>query len=146
MAGMGCFLYLPIFIVGRKSMKFVVLIYNGLIWGMLVAVMATRNLWLDMRIEVGLIIPTVILISIIGGLIAGNKLIKSPGFALANLILCFILTFLVLGTKRLAVVPASIIRETIYMTSLGFSVINWGLIMALILGLIVIWIWRPHSS
>lgn len=127
-------------------MKFFILIYNGFIWGLLAAVLITRNLWLDMRISVGLIIPTIMLITIIGGLIAGNKLIKTSGFTLVNLIICFILIFLVLGAKRLAVVPASIIRETINMTSISFSVINWVLLISLALGLIVIWIRRPRSK
>lgn len=127
-------------------MKFFILIYNGFIWGLLAAVMATRSLWLDMRISIGLIIPTIILFTIIVGLIAKNRLIITLKFTLVNLILCFILTFLVLGTKRLAVVPASIIRESIKMTSISFSVVNWVLLISLALGLIVIWLWRPVSK
>ncbi len=127
-------------------MRYFVLIYNGFIWGLLVAVMATNNFWLDMRISDGLIIPVVILIAIIIGLITKNKLIMTARFTLVNFILCFILAFSVLGTKRLAVVPASIMRETIKMTSISFSVINWVLIISLILSLIVIWVWRPKSK
>lgn len=123
-------------------MKIFYFIFNGLIWGLLVAVMANNNFWLDMRIKVGLIIPSVISITVIGGLIAKNRLITSPVFTLVNFFICFIITFLLLGTKRLAVVPASIIRETIHMTSLSFSVINWILIITLALGLITIWFWR----
>lgn len=127
-------------------MKFFILIYNGFIWGLLVAVMATRSLWLDMRISIGMIIPTIILFTIIVGLIAKNRLIITLKFTLVNLILCFVLTFLILGTKRLAVVPASIIRESIKMTSMSFSIVNWVLLISLALGLIVIWVWRPMSK
>ncbi|HBC91982.1 MAG TPA: hypothetical protein DCZ10_03515 [Pelotomaculum sp.] len=127
-------------------MRFFILTYNGLIWGLLAAVMVTRNLWLDMRISVGLIIPAVILITIIVGFIAKNKLRTASGFTLANLISCFILTYLVLGTIRLAVVPASIIRETINMTSLRFSVVNWFLIIVLTLGLMIIWAGERKSK
>lgn len=127
-------------------MKFFILIYNGFIWGLLAAVMITRSQWIDMRISVGLIIPTVILISVIVALIAKNKLIITSKFTFANIIVCFIVAFLVLGTKRLAVVPASIIRETINMTSISFSVINWGILICLALGLIAIWLWRPKSN
>jgi hypothetical protein len=127
-------------------MRFFILTYNGLIWGLLAAVMVTRNLWLDMRINVGLIIPLVILITIIVGFIAKNKLGTASGFTLVNLISCFILTYLVLGTIRLAVVPASIIRETIKMTGLSFSVINWFLIIVLALGLMIIWVGERKSK
>ena len=127
-------------------MRLFTLIYNSLIWGLLVAVMATNSLWLDMRIQVGLIIPSVMFISVMLGLITKNKLIGTAGFTSVNLSLCFILTFLVLGTQRLAVLPASIIRETLTMTSLSFSVINWGLISSLTLGLIVIWTSKLRNS
>jgi len=127
-------------------MKFFILIYNGFIWGLLAAVLITRSQWIDMRISVGLIIPAVLLITIIGALIARKKLIITAKFTLANVIGCFVLTFLVLGTKRMAVVPASIIRETINMTSISFSVINWVLLTGLALGLITIWMRRPGCN
>jgi len=126
-------------------MKYFVIIYNGFIWGLLAAVMAVNSLWLDMRINLGLIIPLVILISIIAGLTAGKQVVIKRNFTLANLILCFMLTFLVLGGERLAVVPASIIREGIKITSIGFPVINLALILSLALGLILICMWRPKN-
>ncbi|MDF9409997.1 hypothetical protein L7E55_16870 [Pelotomaculum isophthalicicum JI] len=127
-------------------MKLFVLIYNGFIWGLLAAIIAINSLWLDMRISVGLIIPLVILISIIAGLLTRKQVIIKRSFTLANFILCFILAFLVLGSKRLTVVPASIIRESIKMTKIRFSVIDLILIISLALGLILIWIWRPTSK
>ncbi|MCG9966771.1 hypothetical protein L9W92_01695 [Pelotomaculum terephthalicicum JT] len=127
-------------------MKFFVIIYNGFIWGLLVAIIAINSFWLDMRISVGLIIPIAILISVIAGLLAKKQVIISRGFTLVNFILCFMLAFLVLGGKRLTVVPASIIRESIRMTSIGFPVINQVLILFFSLGLILIWIWRPTSK
>lgn len=127
-------------------MRYFILLYNSLLWGLLVAVMTTNSLWLDMRIKVGLIIPAVVLISMSVALFVQIRLIRTPRFALLNLILCFIVTYLVLGAKRLVVLPASIIRETINMTGISFSVINWGLIIFLILGLIIIWICRPKHN
>ncbi len=127
-------------------MRFFSLIYNGFVWGLLVAVMATSSLWLDMRIKVGLIIPAVILISVMLGFITKNKMIQTWGFTVINLVGCSGVIFFLLGAKRMAVLPASIIRETINMTSLSFSAINWGLAMFLSLGLIVIWRCRPRWS
>ena len=119
-------------------MRYFILVYNGLLWGMLAAVLATRSFWLDMRINAGLIIPVVILITVIAGLLAKNKLRMTPEFTLVNFVLCLILVFFALGMKRLAVIPASIIRESINMSSLSFSFINWVLIISLTLGLVII--------
>lgn len=127
-------------------MRVFALIYNSLIWGLLAAVLATRSLWLDMRIDVGLIIPAVVLISVIVGLITKNKLITTFRFTIVNLVSCFVLTFLVLGTKRLAVVPASILRESIHSTSVSFSIINWVFLIFLAAGLVAIWLWKPGSK
>ncbi len=77
-------------------MRYFILVYNGLLWGLLAAVLATRSLWLDMRINAGLIIPVVILMTIIAGLIANNKLRITPEFTLVNLVFCFTLIFFVL--------------------------------------------------
>ena len=119
-------------------MRYFILVYNGLLCGMLAAVLATRSFWLDMRINAGLIIPVVILITVIAGLLAKNKLRMTPEFTLVNFVLCLILVFFALGMKRLAVIPASIIRESINMSSLSFSFINWVLIISLTLGLVII--------
>lgn len=127
-------------------MRVFTLIYNSFIWGLLAAVLATRSLWLDMRINVGLIIPAIVLISVIVGLITKNKLIMTFRFTLVNLVSCAVLTFLALGTKRLAVVPASILRESIHSTSASFSIINWVLLICLASGLIVIWLLKPGSK
>jgi hypothetical protein len=127
-------------------MRYFILVYNGLLWGLLAAVLATRSLWLDMRINAGLIIPVVILMTIIAGLIANNKLRITPEFTLVNLVFCFTLIFFVLGIKRLAVIPASIIRESINMSGLSFSFINWVLIIFLTLGLIIILTGRAKSK
>ena len=127
-------------------MRYFILVYNGLLWGLLAAVLATRSLWLDMRINAGLIIPVVILMTIIAGLIANNKLRITPEFTLVNLVFCFTLIFFVLGIKRLAVIPASIIRESINMSGLSFSFINWVLIIFLTLGLIIILTGRTKSK
>jgi len=131
---------------GEFTMNFFILIYNSLIWGLLVAVLVTNNLWLDMRIKVGLIIPAVLIISVLAGVLTKSKLIRTPEFTLANVVFCFLITFLLLGAQRLVVLPASIIRETINLTFISFSEINWGLSITLILGLLLIWIRRPRSN
>ena len=124
-------------------MQVFTLIYNSFIWGLLAAVLITRSHWLDMRVSVGPIIPAVIVIAVIAGLITKSKLVTTFRFTIVNLVSCSILVFLALGTQRLAVVPASILRETIQATSVSFSTINPALLICLALGLIAIWLGKP---
>lgn len=121
-------------------------LYNGFIWGLLVAIIAFQNEWLEMRISVGLIIPIVMLLVAAVGLTTKKLFGMSARFTALNLLVSALVAFLILGSQRLAVVPAAMIREAIKITDIGFTVINLGLSICLILGLIAILIWRPKSG
>jgi hypothetical protein len=127
-------------------MRYFALIYNGFIWGLLTAVIAFNNQWLEMRINIGYIIPVVMSIVMIAGLTFKKPVIMAARFTLLNLVSCFLISYLILGSKRLTVVPAAIIREAIQKTDITFPAINMALISCLMLGLIAILIWRPKNN
>lgn len=126
-------------------MRIVKLLYNGFIWGLLAAVLAFQNTWLEMRINIGYIIPLLIALVLISSLLTGTikhdfKLIDRLGlkFAMVNLVLCSIIAFIVLGFDRLAVVPAAIVREGIKATGISFSIINTCIVAILLIGAAVL--------
>ena len=127
-------------------MRIFSLLYNGFIWGMLIAIMAFQNEWLEMRVNIGLIIPAVMFL-----VTAVVSLIKKPlnlsgRFTAVNLFVGVWAAFLILGSKRLLVVPAAMLREAIKMTDIGFSTINLVLIIGLIAGLTAIWAGKPTNQ
>ncbi|MCB8816673.1 hypothetical protein [Desulfosporosinus shakirovi] len=127
-------------------MRLFALIYNTFVWGLLTAIIAFNNQWLEMRINIGYIIPVIMFILITAVLIYKKPVIMTVRFTLLNLMSCFLLVYFIIGSKRLTVVPAAIIREAINKTDITFPAINMFLILCLGLGLIVIWLWKPKSS
>lgn len=127
-------------------MRLFSLIYNGFVWGLLVAVVAINSQWLDMRFSVGLLIPVVVVLAVIAGLIWKKPLNLSVRFTTVNLLISLSLAFLVLGAQRMTVVPAAIIREAVKITDVGFPTINLVLIVCLIIGLAAIGIWKPGKK
>ncbi len=127
-------------------MRIFSLLYNGFIWGMLIAIMAFQNEWLEMRVNIGLIIPAVMFLVTAVVLLMKKPLNLSGRFTAVNLFVGVWAAFLILGSKRLLVVPAAMIREAIKMTDLGFSTINLVLIIGLIAGLTAIWVGKPTNQ
>ncbi|MEN6327738.1 MAG: hypothetical protein ABFD18_16235 [Syntrophomonas sp.] len=127
-------------------MRIFSLLYNGFIWGLLAAIIAFQNEWLEMRISIGLIIPIVMLLVIVAGLISQKLSGISAGTTSINLLASLLIAFLILGGKRLAVVPAAMIRELIRRPDIGFSSVNLALILCLAVGLVVIGSWELRNK
>lgn len=121
-------------------MKYFNIIYNSLLWSMVIAITSFKSEWLEMRVNIGYIFfGSLILLSIILSLTSRRKGLKLSGiFTTTNLILCIIYSMILYGFQRLKVVPASIIREGIHQNKIPFSRINWILLIILILGLVII--------
>jgi len=126
-------------------MRIVKLLYNSFIWGMLAAVMAFQNTWLEMRMNIGYIIPLLmalvfLLVLVIGALRHEYKFVDRLNLksTVVNLIVCSIAAFIVLGFDRLAIVPAAIVREGIKATGISFSIINAIIVTVLLLGTVAL--------
>lgn len=82
-------------------MRIFALLYNSFIWGLIAAILAFQNVWLKMRMNIGYIIPVVMILSVITVTILKRHEKLTFEFSLANMILSSILAVLVLGGKRL---------------------------------------------
>jgi hypothetical protein len=124
-------------------MTFLIFIYNGFILGFLFSILAFQNQWLEMRINVGLIIFLTIFISIILYIITllKKKVIyikKLRVFTLCSLFSSFIITFLILGSKRIITLPASILRESMGLTQVSFGTFNIIILLIILIGIVPI--------
>jgi uncharacterized membrane protein YdjX (TVP38/TMEM64 family) len=123
-------------------MKVFRLLYNSFIWGILISILAFQSEWLEMRVNIGIFIPIVMVSCLIVKTLL-KKLGKGHLFHLnltttiINVIACTIISLVVLGIERIQVVPASIIREGMKVTSISFDSINIILLLLLIAGLIL---------
>lgn len=124
-------------------MIFLNFIYNGFILGFLFSILAFQNQWLEMRINVGLIIFITIFISIILYIITllKKKVIDTKKLrvcTLCSLVGSFLITFLILGSKRIITLPASILRESMGLTQVSFGTLNIIILLIILIGILPI--------
>jgi len=74
-------------------MRIFSLLYNGFIWGLLVAIIAFQNEWLEMRISIGLIIPAIMLLVVAIALITKKRFEMPAGFTTLNLLVSLLAAF-----------------------------------------------------
>ena len=122
-------------------MRYIKLLYNSFLWGLTAAILAFQNQWLEMRMNIGYIIP-IVMVGAFAILAAAELRIRkkvsfgmSSRFTIINILICTITSILTLGLERIKVVPAVILREGIGMTRLSFGRVNTVLVIALVIGL-----------
>lgn len=119
-------------------MKFFTVLYNSFLWSLLIAFIMFKNVWLEMRINVG----TVLFILWILFFIIFYKIyfIKNTfKFSIINLIISIIISLVILKLHGLITIPSSIIREGLYLTSvLSLNSVNIVLIIFIIGGIFLI--------
>ena len=124
-------------------MNFFTFIYNGFVLGLFFSVLAFQSEWLEMRMNVGLIIFITIIMSIIiyiAALVKKKRIHKKnlKIFTLGSLGTSFIITFVILGAKRITTLPASIFREALGITNISFGIINIVVLLIILLGIVPI--------
>lgn len=117
-------------------MNFFTYIYNGFVLGLFFSVLAFQSEWLEMRMNVGIIIFIIIIISIIIYTVAVVKKKRFHKknlkiFTLGSLLTSFIIAISILGAKRITTLPASIFREALGLTNISFGIINTVLLIIL---------------
>lgn len=125
-------------------MRLFKLMFNSFIWGIVISVLAFQSEWLEMRINVGYFIPITMILALAGYFILSKK---HPSFynlkgiaTIANILISSAICAVVLGFERLMIVPAAIIRELLFLTKIGFDIVNITLIIVLTVGLIIIFL------
>ncbi len=123
-------------------MKYFTLLYNSFLISLSLALICFKSEWLEMRIDIGLILFVSWIVLFLAFILftRNKKFEKSFLYSIINLGICFVLSLVLYGVKRLAIVPASIIREGLNITSVSFQIINICVCLFIILGGIFIFI------
>ena len=125
-------------------MKYFVVLYNTFLWAMLISFIMFKNVWLEMRVNIGLCFFIIwALLFIIFTIISYKKNIfrKYSIFSLINLILCFVITLIILSPSSIAYTPSSIIRDGLYARKLlKLNTINIGLSVFMISGILIMFL------
>ena len=122
--------------------KIIFMLYNSLLLSFVLSVIAFKIQWLEMRMNIGILIPiftTIIFCSFyfVSKLkIASVKRYKL--FTSINLLLSLFIVYIFLGARGFLVVPASIIRELLSITTVSFMHINFAILFFLLTGFITI--------
>lgn len=129
-------------------MKYFASLYNSFLFSLLISLTLFTSEWLEMRVNIGFVFFGLwLLVFIVLSILSRKKLKLGFIFSLNNLIICFIVAFILYGLERLTIVPASIIREGLHMTSISFGVINIVITIFIVLGLGVLFIGsRKHAA
>jgi uncharacterized membrane protein YdjX (TVP38/TMEM64 family) len=127
-------------------MKYLRLVINSFFWGMVIALLAFQSQALEMMMNVGIIIPVVMIASLGIGILqrrAGKKSLLDFDaiFILKNAGVCIALAFLILGfrtaVERIMVVPAAMIRELLQISSVSFDTINIVIFLLVLIGIVI---------
>lgn len=127
-------------------MKYLRLVINSFFWGIVIALLAFQSQALEMMMNVGIIIPVVMVASVGIGIlqIKANKksiLDFDANFIIKNVGACIALAFLILGfrtaVERILVVPAAMIRELLQISSVSFDTINIVIFLFVLVGIVV---------
>ena len=115
-------------------------LYNAFLWSMALCILLFQNLWLEMRVNLG--VAFFALWALLFLLMAWTRPLRRVFGSLAgatfSLIAVPVLCWLLLGTERILSVPASIVREGLMQYRLPLDTIDLALGAATILGWLLI--------
>lgn len=124
-------------------MKYFIILYNTFLWAMIISFIMFKNVWFEMRVNVGLCFFIIWALFFIVFLFVRSKknIFKNfKIFSSINLILFLIVTLIILSPKSAAYIPASIIRDGLYAAKLlNLNTINIILLVFIFGGLIFIY-------
>lgn len=117
-----------------KIIKELGVVYQGFILGLIMALLASNSLWLEMRFNTGYFIYLGLLIALI---LRFSRIRCYCDYWKANLTLHMVL-FSVIGFRcggsigQLQIIPASIIREGLFLKGIALSTINQMVILVVL--------------
>ena len=101
-------------------MRYFIVLYNTFLWAMIISFIMFKNLWLEMRMNIGLCFFIIWALMFIIFIFINNKkhiFEKHSIFSLINLIICFIIALIILSPSAILYTPSSIIRDGLYINS-----------------------------
>ncbi|MDR1801865.1 MAG: hypothetical protein LBQ95_08525 [Lachnospiraceae bacterium] len=121
-------------------------VYHCSLWAFVIAITAFKITWIQMRANTGYFFWGSLVLFIVLSLWLGRKREIGIRGTVANVFICLLYGVALFGIKRLLVVPASLIRESLHMNTLQFGTINLVIAIWLVLGFAVIITTEAHKN
>jgi hypothetical protein len=113
-------------------MKILRLAFIGLLAGFILSIFAGRSVWLEMRVNTGLLLPLAAVITIIAGTFLAKE-VPAKMVASMEIFLVFLLLFVYgCDPDALLLIPASALREGFYLSTCDMWTLN-GILAAVFL-------------
>ncbi|MEI0594077.1 hypothetical protein R4K52_10330 [Brachyspira pilosicoli] len=123
-------------------MRYFIVLYNTFLWSMIISFIMFKNVWLEMRMNIGLCFFIIWALLFIIFIFINNKkhiFEKHSIFSLINLIICFIIALIILSPSAILYTPSSIIRDGLYAKRLlKLNTINIVLFIFMFSGILTI--------
>lgn len=128
-------------------------IYNSFVIGLSLSVLAFQNEWLEMRVNIGLIVPVTIIVSLIVYAFVSTKKTNTQVFrklnitnTFINLIVLITLSVIFLGrVESMTLIPA-MLREAMGISNVSLQTINISTIVFLIAGFTLIYRYESRKT
>lgn len=127
--------------------------YNSFVMGLTISVLAFQNEWLEMRVNIGLIVPIIMIVSLV---VYGFIKAKSDGrkklrkiniaFTFINVMILVVVCGLVLGFKPSMTLVPAILREALGLVKISLHTINIIVIAFLIVGFSIIFRYEKRKK
>jgi len=121
-------------------------LYNSVVIALFCACLSFKNVWLEMRVNIGLLVPVyaAVVFAALWFALKGHARIggRHKLLAVGNLLAAGTASLVILGFESIKVVPAAIIREGLNIVHVKFLYINLALCAFLVVGLIIILVQR----
>jgi hypothetical protein len=105
-------------------MKILRFAFAGLLTGFILALLAERSIWVEMRVNTGLFLPVSTGMAVIAGLISDRRIPAAVILALQTLLVLLLLFSYGFAIGVLLVIPASIFREGFLLGTVTLGTVN----------------------
>jgi hypothetical protein len=106
----------------------------GLLTGFILALLADRSVWVEMRINSGLLLPISTGMAAIAGIISGRRMPAVIILGLETLLMLVLLLDYGFAISALLIIPASIFREGFFLGNSTLGAVNDILVGLLVMG------------
>ncbi len=113
-------------------MKILRLTFIGLLAGFILSILAGRSVWLEMRVNTGLLLPLVAVITIITGTFSTRQVPVMAAIGMEIFLVCLLLFVYGWDLHALLIIPASTFKEGFFLSAFDVRTLD-GILAAVFL-------------
>ncbi len=105
-------------------MKILRLTFIGLLAGFILSILAGRSIWLEMRVNTGLLLPLAAVITIIAGTFSTRQVPTLAAIGMEIFLVCLLLFVYGWDPDALLIIPASTFKEGFFLSAFDVRTLN----------------------